>query len=307
LVEICGSSFDLPDTPAVVSFDDEVQRIAGDRSSGASSLLEAALDVLEAALRSGTDVLPLARDLIRAQPTMAPVWTAAIAAVTDTDEPGRFARFATRARRAPAALTRVAVDVLRREERSPLHVVTLSYSGAVRRALTAAAAIHPVRVSCAEGRPALEGRRLASDLVAAGIPVTCYGDAAIAAALDPGAIVVLGADAFGPDRFVNKTGTRMLAAAATLSGVPLYVLATRDKFVTGAIADRLQIRDERPDEIWPQPPPGVEVHNRYFEATPVDLVSGIVTDAGVIGPGDVAAVCHATLDELAQRALLRLL
>src|SRR6185503_878188 len=108
-------------------------------------------------------------------------------------------------------------------------------------------------VSCSESRPALEGRRLASELVAAGIPVTYFSDAAIATALGPpdfaaaharggGADVVLvGADAIAATWFLNKTGTRMLAAAATQQGVPVYVVASRDKFAGRELAARLAI------------------------------------------------------------------
>src|SRR5687767_9372083 len=131
--------------------------------------------------------MAVARSLVRAQPSMAPVWRAAIEAFAALDHPDRFARFAMRARRAPAALTRVAVEALAGSDASrdasrdaaALHIATLSCSGAVAHTLKTLAARGPVRVSCAEGRPALEGRRLAADLAAAGIAVTFYGDAAI--------------------------------------------------------------------------------------------------------------------------------
>ena len=286
------------------SLHDEVNRIAGDRTSGASAIFEAVLSVLESALDQGMAIPPLARGLVRAQPTMGPVWRAAIEALAATDEPGRFARFAQRARRAPAALTRVAVEMLGGDQPSShIHLVTLSYSGAVVRAVAALRGRTSVHVSCAEGRPALEGRRLAADLAAAGIAVTCYSDAAIAGALGEASAVILGADAIAPDRFFNKAGTRMLAAAAAARGVPVYVLTTREKFVAGIVAGQLSIREESPDEIWPQPPAGVEVRNRYFETTSLDLVSGVITDAGAVGPADVPDVCAATLDDAARRAL----
>ena len=88
--------------------------------------------------------------------------------------------------------------------------------------------------------------------------------------------------------------------------MPCFVLATRDKFVAGAIADQLQIRNEPAEEIWPQPPAGVMVRNPYFEAIPHDLVSAVITDAGLMGAADVPDVCAATLDPAARRALQRL-
>src|SRR5436190_1738139 len=81
-------------------------------------------------------------------------------------------------------------------------------------------------------RPALEGRRLASRLAAAGIAVTYFSDAAISQALGGADAVVFGADAVAPEWFLNKSGTRMLAAAAGQQGLPVHVIATRDKFVS---------------------------------------------------------------------------
>jgi translation initiation factor 2B subunit (eIF-2B alpha/beta/delta family) len=111
-------------------------------------------------------------------------------------------------------------------------------------------------------------------------------------------MVVVGADAVSPDWFLNKSGTRMLATAAAQQGVPLYVCATRDKFVSRAIAGRLSIRDESPSEIWPAPPAGVTVRNRYFEPTPVDLVSAVISDIGVLGAALVPDACHSPYEAL---------
>jgi ribose 1,5-bisphosphate isomerase len=287
--------------------DERVRRIAGDRTSGASAIFESALEVLETAFEQRLDVVPIARALVRAQPSMAPVWRAAVEALAALENPDRFTRFAMRARRAPAALTRVAVEALAGSDPSrdaaALHIATLSWSGAVAQTLKTLAARGPVRVSCADGRPALEGRRLATDLAAAGIPVTLYGDAAIGDAVATASAVVIGADAITPDRFFNKVGTGMLAAAALLRGVPVYVLGTREKFVDQALADGLLVRDAAADEIWAEPPAGVTVRNPYFEPIPLDLVSSVITDAGVIGPDDVPAVCASTLDEPARTAL----
>jgi translation initiation factor eIF-2B subunit delta len=157
----------------------------------------------------------------------------------------------------------------------------------------------PVHLACSESRPAGEGRGLARRLAAAGVAVTLFGDAAIAHALSGCDAVVVGADAVSPDWFLNKSGTRMLAAAAAQQGVPVYVAAARDKFVTADIAARLRIREGVPDEIWNAPPSGIDVRNPYFEQTPLDLLTGVISDAGVLGAGMVADVCRASFDPAA--------
>ena len=221
---------------------------------------------------------------------MASMWNAAAAALSD--DPDRLNRFAERLRRAPAAIARFATSHFAEDAGRQMRVVTLSYSSSVLVALNAIRKIRPLAVSCSESRPALEGRRLATDLAAAGVPVTLFSDSAIAHALDDADAVMVGADAIAPSWFLNKSGTRMLAAAAAQRGVPVYVIAARDKFVRQQIADGLVIRSGDATEIWATPPPGVDVRNPYFESTPIDLVTAVISDVGIQGTGMIPDVCE---------------
>ena len=125
----------------------------------------------------------------------------------------------------------------------PLRLVTISFSRTVVTVLEAVAATRQLRVSCSESRPALEG-------TAAGVAARrgrrrghvlqrCGHRPALGGADG----VVLGADAVAPEWFLNKAGTRMLAAAAAQQGVPVQVMATRDKFVSHAVGGRLAMRE----------------------------------------------------------------
>jgi methylthioribose-1-phosphate isomerase len=49
------------------------------------------------------------------------------------------------------------------------------------------------------------------------------------------------------------------------------------------------------------------VVNPYFEATPLDLVTAVFTDSGVLGVDMVPAACAALETELARRGLDELL
>jgi translation initiation factor 2B subunit (eIF-2B alpha/beta/delta family) len=283
---------------------DRVARLAADRESGASELRDTAIGILGDALHAGVPVRPVAQAVCRAQPSMAPLWNAALEAIAAEVEPARFERFAQRIARMGAALSRSGAEhLLIGAGPGPIHLVTLSFSGAVVETVAALRAVRPVLVACSESRPALEGRRLAARLAAAGTPVTCFGDAALGHALAAADAVVVGADAVGPEWFLNKSGTRMLATAATQQGIPVYVLATRDKFVNARLAGRLTLREGDADELWPAPPPGIVVRNPYFEAIPLDLVSAVVSDTGVFSGAMVRDVC-AAVDDAALGELL---
>lgn len=257
--------------------DRDLDRLRRDRTSGASELTAVALALLERARAAGPETLALAaRAVAGAQPSMAPLRNLAGAALRDVHEPGALERFARRWRTAETALVRAATGVLLRHP-AP-RFVTCSFSGSVLACLRAAAARAEVTVSCGEGRPALEGRRMAAALSAAGARVELRTDAALGEALPGADALLLGADAVAPAWFINKVGTAALAAAALQAGTPVYLLATGDKFVDAGVAAELRIDDHDPREVWDDPPPGVAVRNPYFERIPLVLVTGVITD-----------------------------
>ena len=274
-----------------------IAAIAADRVSAASEILHRAIGVLRAAMsRPGAERLPIAQALCRAQPAMASIWNAAIAALENETHPGTFDRFVQRVARAPSALTRFARQVFSEPATShrrdkPLSLVTVSNSASVRHVIEDLAGTERLRVACAEGRPALEGRRMAEASARAGVPVTLFSDAAISEALSTSDAVLVGADAVASDWFMNKVGTRMLAATAAPLGVSVYVIASRDKFCAPALAPHVIARDGAADEIWDAPAPGVVVCNPYFERVPLDSVLAVITDGGIMSPADAAAFC----------------
>ena len=285
------------ETSVTDPFEQRIALLASDRESGASEILDEVVGVLRDAIAGGVSLLPVARALCRAQSSMASVWNAAIEVVAADRPEERLEAFAARVARAPEALARVAAGYFQADGSGPLRLVTISFSRTVLTVLERIATTRQLRVSCSESRPALEGRRLASRLAAAGIAVTYFSDAAISQALGAADAVVIGADAVAPEWFLNKSGTRMLAAAAGQQGVAVHVIATRDKFVSHAVGARLSMREGAGSEIWESPPAGVTVRNPYFESTPLELVASLITDMGVLGAGLAIDVCEAVSRE----------
>ena len=199
--------------------------------------------------------------------------------------------FAVRCARAPQIIARYAVDLLRlRRSTGRVRLVTYSRSHAVEQAIRSLDAEIDVEVACAEGRPALEGRGLAASLARAGIRVTLYSDAGLAAAIPGSEGFLVGADAIGPDRFINKVGTGPLAALSAIEGVPVYVLAAREKVLPAQAFAALQLGGGDAAELWDAAPLEVGLANPYFEAIPLSLVAAVVTDAGVVAPSLIAGL-----------------
>jgi translation initiation factor 2B subunit (eIF-2B alpha/beta/delta family) len=285
--------------------DGGLKRLTEDAESGASELVPLALEVLRRGAEQGAETLvEAARAVCRAQPSMAPIWRAAAAALEHPGEAAdALALFAQRWQRAGAALRRVARDVFAVPPGTPFRLATYSYSGTVIGVARDLAAVCRLTVSCAEGRPRHEGRRLAKALAEAGIGVEFFTDAALASALPGADALILGADAISPTWVLNKCGSLALAAAANLAGVPVFVLATRDKFLPSALADRLSIREHAPHEVWAAPAPAIRVRNPYFERVPLDLVTAVVTDGGQLGVGMVEEACRAAVPGLRQETV----
>ncbi|MGE0042184.1 MAG: hypothetical protein AB7H88_12600 [Vicinamibacterales bacterium] len=239
--------------------------VADDRTRGAAALASALAPILVRARAESPDALDEIARLVRAgQPVMAGLHHLVAAALADRAAPGRLAQALRAVERAPAALARLGAGAIRHEaHRRPLRLVTWSGSGSVAAAILAAAPAEPLQVTLGEGRPAMEGTRLALDLSSAGVAVEVLEDGAVTTALPSASAVVIGADAVGRDGFINKAGSLGLAAAAQRLGVPVLVLATRDKYVR-----RL-----------PEIPPG-----HLFERVPLDLVSHFVTESAVLAP-----------------------
>jgi len=181
-------------------------------------------------------------------------------------------------------------------------ILTLSSSSTVLAALQLAIEQRTIQVTCLEGRPRLEGRRMARALANGGIPVRLAVDAAVGVLVAQSDLVLVGADSVGDRGIVNKIGTCAAALVARFAGVPVYVLADKTKFLPPGFP-QITDRQAPPGEVWRRPAhrgphangrlpgerTGVDIWNGYFEAVPLDLITGIVSEDGVLEPGAVVA------------------
>lgn len=149
----------------------------------------------------------------------------------------------------------------------------------------------PVQVLATETRPLRQGARLTVwELQEAGIPVTLLVDSAAAAALTSGKVdaVVVGADRIAANGdTANKIGTLSLAIAAKHAGVPFYVAATWNAIDSSTPdGDAIPIEQRDAAEVLGTgagaPAESTDVWNPAFDVTPASLITGIVTERGVL-------------------------
>ena len=149
-----------------------------------------------------------------------------------------------------------------------------------------------ISVIATETRPLLQGSRLtAFELARDGIPVRVICDSAAAQLMAHGVVdkVVVGADrVLGTGHVTNKIGTLPIALGAKFYGVPFYVAAPVSTLDLVTDVSRVVIEERDQREVLSIGgkrfvPRNVGALNPAFDITPPELVTGIVTDRGVVG------------------------
>ena len=149
-------------------------------------------------------------------------------------------------------------------------------------------------VYCDETRPILQGARLTAwELVEDGIPATLLTDNMAGFAMQKGKIdlVLLGCDRMASNGdFANKIGTYAVAVLAKHHGIPFYtVLPSSTIDMTLEDGSGIPVEQRKGEEVKTlygvqTAPEGVETWNPAFDVTPHELLTGIVTEKGVIYP-----------------------
>ncbi len=149
-----------------------------------------------------------------------------------------------------------------------------------------------IKVICDETRPFCQGAKLSVfEMQQENIPVKLIVDNAAARMMQIGKVnkVVVGADRVAKGGIANKIGTLMVALAAKRFGVPFYVAAPKSTFdFENSIYD-IEIEERDPNEVLyfgecRVAPEGTEVENPSFDIVPSDLITGIITEEGILEP-----------------------
>ena len=143
-----------------------------------------------------------------------------------------------------------------------------------------------------ETRPYLQGARLTAwELAQAEVPHALIPDVAAGHLMARGEVdvVIVGADRIAANGdTANKIGTYTLAVLAARHGIPFFVAAPISTVDLGTPdGEAIPIEERKGTEVLfvrgvRIAPPDTDVRNPAFDVTPADLITGIVTDEGVI-------------------------
>ena len=148
-----------------------------------------------------------------------------------------------------------------------------------------------IKVIATETRPVQQGSRLtAFELKHDGIDVSLIPDTAVGYTMANGLVnkIVVGADRILRTGHVyNKIGTYQVATMAKQHNIPFYVAAPLSTFDMKSNPEDVVIEQRKSSEVTrigdkKTAPDGIDVINPAFDMTPPDLISGIITEKGIV-------------------------
>lgn len=148
-----------------------------------------------------------------------------------------------------------------------------------------------IKVIATETRPVQQGSRLtAFELKHDGIDVSLIPDTAVGYTLANNLVnkIIVGADRIlKTGHLFNKIGTYQIALLAKHHNVPFYVAAPLSTFDLSSNPEDVVIEQRKSSEVTgigekKTAPNDINVINPAFDMTPPELISGIITENGVI-------------------------
>ncbi len=173
-------------------------------------------------------------------------------------------------------------------------LATVGYGTALGVVRSAYANDNTVQVFADETRPRQQGAKITTfELVMDNIPVTLITDGMCSYFMKKGMIdlVVVGADRIAANGdTANKIGTYTVAIAAKYHNIPFYIAAPLSTIDTSIKSgDEIPIEERSSEEVTHINgqricAEGVNIINPGFDVTPHELITGIITEKGIIKP-----------------------
>ena len=172
-------------------------------------------------------------------------------------------------------------------------LATVAYGTALGVIRAAIEAGKRVSVIATETRPVMQGSRLtAFELRHDDIDVSLIPDTAVGHMMSRGMIkrVIVGADrVLRTGHVFNKIGTYQVALLANMHKIPFYVAAPLSTFDFESNPDNVAIEERPVEEVTKLgrkriAPKGIRIFNPAFDMTPPELITGIITEKGILRP-----------------------
>ena len=182
-------------------------------------------------------------------------------------------------------------------------LATVGYGTALGVVRSAFANDPTIQVFADETRPRQQGARITTlELTMDGIPTTLITDGMCSYFMKKGMIdmVITGADRIAANGdTANKIGTYTVAIAAKYHNIPFYIAAPLSTIdINIKSGDEIPIEERSHDEVTHINgkaicAEGVNIINPGFDVTPHELISGIITEKGILRPDYKKSIAEA--------------
>jgi ribose 1,5-bisphosphate isomerase len=287
-----------------------IESIRGNKTDGASELARQAAGALKTAAANSravtmTDFMPEMRAigdrLSGTRPAMAPIHNTVTRVLAALDEKTGETSPETLKQAIISGADRVIAGSLKAVKEIAAYsarlvtdgdrILTHSYSSTVMAALREIALKRKnIGVTVTRSGPGRTGERTVREMAATGMPLTFIDDTAAGIYLAEVSKVMVGADRICADgTLVNGAGTYQIALACRRAGIPFHVLCETLKFDSRSKGNEVDLEEKEPGEVadLSSLPPGILVRNPYFDTTPPDLITAVVTENGILTIGEL--------------------
>ena len=289
------------------SYQKILEDVKNDRRSGAWVIARKTIHCLETLAKEKSnssvshlsdEVERVAREILKAQPAMAQLTnlfnvifltsenaTSDDALILSRKIAGEAARFDEQSKKAVAKISELGADLIGQDSVVLIHSNSSTVFEIIKKADDEGKSFQVIN---SESRPICEGRSCAEKLSQLGIQTTYLVDAAISKGVERADVVLLGADSLSENTLVNKIGSKAISLLSKEAVVPCYAACESSKFMPQKLNPKKE-RERDPKEVWEGPPSETTVENYYFDEIPVDLFNGIITEDGILPPGEIGS------------------
>ncbi|NVM36283.1 MAG: hypothetical protein HWN81_11865 [Candidatus Lokiarchaeota archaeon] len=282
----------------IQNIQDLLRELREDNTSGANELIDKALEIIRFQLSLTDDprkdikeeMMILSKQIFDARSSMAPLINTIgflihnLELINKAIIEERLNQFLVDREKRKESLEVYFHAFLGEHKRVPLKVMLISYSSTIINLLLKNKEFN-FEIYVLESRPLLEGQRVAETL-SPHFKTHLIIDAAMGTSIDEIDLVLVGVDNILKDgSIINKIGTFPLALLANTRKIDVYAVCDSYKYNLKSHYERsILILEKSIKEVYNKEIKNkfLEVHNYYFDITPPEYISGIISDLGVL-------------------------
>jgi len=277
---------------------DLLKELREDNTSGANEFIDKVLNIIKFRLKIIPDqykdilkdIINLSKQIIDTRPSMAPLINTIgyfihdLETLTKNNTETRLNQFIIDRKQRQESLELIFHKFLKDIKKVPLKVMLISYSSTIIHLLLKNED-YKFEFYVLESRPLLEGHRTA-EILSAHFKTHLIIDAAIGKFIDEIDLVLIGVDSILKDgSIINKIGTFPMTSLANARKKEIYAVCDSFKYnLKNHYGDNILIEEKPIKEVYNKEITNkfLKVHNYYFDITPPEYVSGVISDLGVL-------------------------